>query len=203
MPDEVYQRPVKEIYGDVLVAGELRWLAIRREKQAFLAEARRLWPEEKNVGKLLRLYCIKKGERNIPLITRRARMVDSGVRNAQVKRRDDLIRRLTEKFGKVSILNPDAMTEQEKEAYLRRHSEISKELPVIPCLDLKCDGMMTIGPICGSCKEARGEKPGVRYRTKWICEKCGYSEKSTKSLGAWAKKLGKGSKVGVGGQDGS
>lgn len=191
MASEKHQEDVSRVYGDVLVAGELRWLAIRREKQAFLVEARKLWPEEKNVGKLLRLYCIKKGKRNIPLITRRARMVDSGIRNAQIKRRDELIRRLVDQFGEVPILDPDAMTEKEKETYLRKHSEISKELPMVPCPEPGCNGMMAVGPICGSCKEAKGERPGVRYRTKWICVKCEYSKRSTKSLGAWVKKLGK------------
>lgn len=201
MPSETSQEFAKKIYGNELLDGELRWLAIKKERTSDLIEARKFWPKEKNVGRLLRMYCIKKGKQSIRFFTRRSRMVDIKVSGVQERRKAELIQRLRERFGDVPILNPDAMTEQEKEVYLREHSEISKKLPMVPCPKPECDGMMTVGPICGSCKEAKGERPGVRYRTKWVCMECGHSERSTKSLGAWVKELGKRSKVE--GQDGS
>jgi len=187
-PSERSQRFVKRIYGDELLAGELRWLAIRQEKAEMLAEARKLWPNERNVGKLVRMYCIAKGKVNLPLITRKARMISVKAATAVDRRREKLIKAVSGGYGEVPTVKPAVMTDSEKEAYLRSHSEISRKIPKVPCP--KCKGLMTLGPICGSCMEARAPG-GNRYRTKWVCTSCGYSRRSTRSLGSWAKELGK------------
>jgi len=183
------QRAIKEVYGDKLLAGELRWLTVQSQRSEMLDEARKLWPEEKNVSKLLRMYCITKGKVNVRLLSRKVRMVS--VKRARIvnRRREELIRRVSKGYDEVPIINPAAVDEEEKnERYLRSHSQISKKIPRIRCP--KCDGLMSLGPVCGGCREARG-LGGKKYRTKWICSNCEHSIRSTKSLGVWVNELGK------------
>jgi hypothetical protein len=65
--------------------------------------------------------------------------------------------------------------------------------PIIPlqkCPKCGKDSMEIFG-LCHTCEDAKGENGEIgKYKTKFVCKKCSYSEKSEKYMVIWLQKMG-------------
>lgn len=63
-------------------------------------------------------------------------------------------------------------------------------VPLQKCPECGKDSMEIFG-LCPTCEDAKGEKgePG-KYRTKFICKECAYSERSEKHMVMWLQEMG-------------
>lgn len=66
-------------------------------------------------------------------------------------------------------------------------------MPLVPlqkCHKCGKDSMEIFG-LCPTCEDAKGEndEPG-KYKTKFVCKECGYSERSEKHMVIWLQEMG-------------